>query len=80
MIAFLVLIPFALAFVYSGIHEYLRYKSDGKATYGLVFDEDTGTTHVTGIADEEIGYDPDDFDPNNYNDPDIKDDPDDSTA
>jgi hypothetical protein len=72
LIAALILLPIMLIFIYAGIHEYLRYKSEGKATYGLVYDEETGTTHVTGIADDEEAYDPDDFDPNDYNDPEIK--------
>ncbi|WP_420821285.1 hypothetical protein [Pseudooceanicola onchidii] len=76
MIAAVILTPFALAFVYAGIHEYLRYKSDGRATYGLVYDEDTGTTHVTGIGEDDTAYDPDDYDPASYNDPDIATDPD----
>ena len=60
----LILSPFVVAFIYAGIHEYLRFKSEGRASYGLVYNEETGTTHVTGIADEDDAYDPDDFDPN----------------
>ena len=56
MIAFLIILPFAIAFVFAGIHEYLRYKSEGRATYGLVYDEESGTTHVTGIAEGEEAY------------------------
>lgn len=62
-IAALILLPFAVAFIYAAIHEYRRYKTEGRASYGLVYDEETGTTHVTGIADHEESYDPDDFDP-----------------
>ncbi|GGG61161.1 hypothetical protein GCM10011415_04030 [Salipiger pallidus] len=69
----LILTPFVLAFVYAGIHEYLRYKSEGKATYGLVFDEETGTSYVTGIGDEDEAFDPEEFDPADYNDPEIAD-------
>ena len=76
VIAALILLPFALAFIYAAVHEYLRYKSDGRANYGLVYNEETGTTHVTGIADEEEADDPEDYDPNDYNDPDIASDPD----
>ncbi|MFA8386375.1 MAG: hypothetical protein ACEPO2_12180 [Pelagibaca sp.] len=72
MIAFLILLPFAIAFVSAGIHEYLRFKSEGRATYGLVYDEESGTTHVTGIAEGDEAYDPDDFDPAEYNDPESK--------
>ena len=62
-IAALILLPFAVAFIYAAIHEYRRFKSEGRTNYGLVYDEETGTTHVTGIADHEESYDPDDFDP-----------------
>lgn len=67
LIALLILLPVTLVFVYAGIHEYRRYKSEGRANYGLVYDEETGTTFVSGIADEEESYDPDDFDPNAFN-------------
>ncbi|MFN3209677.1 MAG: hypothetical protein ACE369_11910 [Roseovarius sp.] len=70
MIAALIVSPFALAFVYAGIHEYSRYKSEGRATYGLAFDEETGTSHVTAIGEDDDVYDPEDFDPAAYNDPD----------
>ena len=72
LIAALILLPITVVFIFAGIHEYRRYKSEGKATYGLVYDEDTGTTHVSGIAEDEEGFDPDDFDPNDYNDPETK--------
>ena len=72
MIAAIVLTPFALAFLYAGVHEVMRYKSDGRASYGLVYDEETGTTHVTGIPDHEEAYDPDDFDPSQYNDTELR--------
>ena len=65
----LILLPFVVAFVYAGVHEYLRYKSEGRADYGLAYDEETGTTHVRAIAEHEEGYDPEEFDPNDYNDP-----------
>ncbi|WP_370454171.1 hypothetical protein [Tropicimonas sp. IMCC34011] len=71
LIAALIMTPFALAFIYAGIHEFLRYKSEGGTTYGLVYNDETGTTHVTGIPDEAEAYDPEDYDPNNYNDPEI---------
>jgi hypothetical protein len=66
-IAFLILLPFTLAFIYAGIHEYLRYKSEGRATYGLVYDQDTGKTHITGIPEGEEAYDPEEFDPDDFN-------------
>ncbi|MDD9727416.1 hypothetical protein PVV74_18310 [Roseovarius sp. SK2] len=74
LVAALIVSPFALAFVYAGYHEYSRYKSEGRATYGLAYDEESGTTHVTGIGEDETAYDPEEFDPSNYNDPDIKED------
>jgi hypothetical protein len=67
LIAALVIVPFTVVFIYAGIHEYRRYKSEGSATYGLVFDEESGTSYVTGIAEAEDGFNPDDFDPNAYN-------------
>ncbi|WP_299823077.1 hypothetical protein [uncultured Jannaschia sp.] len=71
-IAAIILAPFALAFVYAAVHEFLRYKSDGRANYGLVYDEENGTTHVSGIADDEEAYDPDDFDPSSYQNPNVR--------
>jgi hypothetical protein len=72
LLAALIMLPITAVFVYAGFHEYRRYKIEGRATYGLSYDEETGTTHLTGISDTEEAYDPEDFDPNNYNDPDIK--------
>lgn len=67
LIAIALIVPFILVFIYAGIHEYRRYKSEGRAKYGLVYDEETGTTHVTGIAEDDDGYDPSDFDPSDHN-------------
>ena len=67
MIAALILSPFALAFVYACVQEYLRYRSEGRAHYGLVYDAETGTTHVTGITEGDSAYNPDEFDPNLHN-------------
>ena len=72
LIATVIILPFALAFIYAGVHELMRFKTDGRANYGLVYDDDTGTTHVTGIAEDEDAYDPGDFDPSQYNDPDLR--------
>jgi hypothetical protein len=80
VIAALILLPFALAFIYAAVHEYLRYKSDGRANYGLVYNEETGTTHVTGIADDQEAYDPEDYDPNAYRDLDVKQDPEEKSS
>ncbi|MGR3365980.1 MAG: hypothetical protein ACU0CC_14335 [Sagittula sp.] len=68
VIAIIIVLPFALAFIYAGVHEYMRFKSDGRANYGLVYNEETGTTHITGIPEDEEAFDPDEFDPNNYRD------------
>ncbi|MCA1335642.1 hypothetical protein [Pseudooceanicola marinus] len=76
VIAAVLLLPFALAFLYAAFHEFRRYKSEGRANYGLVYNEETGTTHVTGIEEGEDGFDPEDFDPNDYNDPEINNTPD----
>lgn len=80
LIALLILLPFAAVFIYAGVHEYRRYKSEGLAKYGLVFDEETGTTHVTGIAEDEEGYDPDEFDPGDHNVSEIEDETDENRA
>ncbi|WP_348638853.1 hypothetical protein [Thioclava sp. F36-7] len=67
----MILLPFLFVALYAGIHEFLRFRSEGRANYGLIFDEETGTSYVTGIAEEEDAFDPDDFDPNDYNDPEV---------
>lgn len=80
LIAAIILAPFALAFVYSAIHELLRYRSEGRAEYGLLYDDETGTTHVTAISEEDDGFDLEDFDPGEYRDPEIKTGDDDETG
>lgn len=72
LIAGLVLLPFAGIFIYTAIHEYRRYKSKGPASYGLVYDEETGRTHVSTIPEGEDGYDPEEFDPSDHNDPETR--------
>ncbi|WP_076534567.1 hypothetical protein [Roseovarius nanhaiticus] len=67
IIAMILLTPFGLAFIYAGVHEYLRLRSSDGASYGLVYDEETGTTHISGIAEHEDAYDPEEFDPNDFN-------------
>ena len=62
-------------FLYSAIHELVRYRSEGRAEYGLSYDEETGTTHVAAIDEETEAYDLDDFDPADYRDPEISPDP-----
>ncbi len=71
IIAAIILVPITFVFLYAGIHEFRRFKSDGRANYGLVYDEETGTTHVTGIAEGEDSYDLEEYDPNNYNDTEV---------
>lgn len=67
LIAILIILPFVGAFIYAAIHEYMRYNAEGKATYGLVYDEETGTTHVTGIPEHEDSFDLEEFDPSGWN-------------
>ena len=71
-IAILILLPFAAVFIYAAIHEFRRYRSKGKANYGLVYDEETGTTHLAGIDNENEAYDPEEFDPDAYNNRDVE--------
>lgn len=71
IIAAVLLAPFALAFLYAAVHELRRFRSQGRANYGLVYNEDTGTTHVTGIDQDSEGFDPEDFDPADYRDPEL---------
>ncbi|MFT6531042.1 MAG: hypothetical protein ACJASC_000565 [Limimaricola cinnabarinus] len=66
LLAALILLPVTVIIILAGIHEYRRYKSEGRANYGLAYDEKTGTTYVTGISEDEEAFDPDDFDPSNY--------------
>lgn len=68
LIAVLLILPFGAVFIYAAIHEFRRYKSQGTAKYGLVYDEHTGTTHLTGIPTDEDGYDHTEFDPSDHND------------
>ena len=73
LIALVILLPFAVLFIYSGLHEYQRYKTEGRAKYGLAYDEESGTTHVTAIGEDEEGYDPNEFDPGDYSERDTDD-------
>jgi hypothetical protein len=66
IIALIIIVPFILVFLYAGFHEYRRYTAQGRATYGLVYNEETGTTHVGGISEDEESYDPESYDPNSY--------------
>jgi len=57
-LVFALLTPFILVFAYASWHEYRRYKKEGRSTYGLNYDPETDTTHVTTLAEDEEGYDP----------------------
>lgn len=54
----LLILPFAGIFAYTMWHEILRYRRDGRAAYGLGYCEETDSTHVTLLGDDETGYDP----------------------
>ncbi|MFO7758385.1 MAG: hypothetical protein R6V26_07890 [Roseovarius sp.] len=62
-LALLILVPFAVIFLYCSWHEYRRFKTEGRSTYGLSYDRETNTTHVGAIPEDEESFDPDDFDP-----------------
>ncbi len=57
-IVMLILSPFALVFVYAAWHEARRRHTDGHSNYGLVYDPETDTTHVSLLEEGETGYDP----------------------
>ncbi|WP_341213507.1 hypothetical protein [uncultured Limimaricola sp.] len=67
LVAAVILLPITVVLIYAGIHEYRRYKSEGRASYGLAYDKETGTTYVTGISEDEDSFDPNDFDPSDHN-------------
>ncbi len=67
LIAGILLTPFVAVFIYATISEIMRWKTEGRAQYGLSYDEETGTTHVGVLDENESGYDPDNFDPNALN-------------
>ncbi|AHM05256.1 hypothetical protein roselon_02973 [Roseibacterium elongatum DSM 19469] len=69
LLAGLILVPFMVVFVHAVVHELRRYTSEGRSQYGLTFNEETGTTHVGALAEDESGFDPDSYDPSDYNDP-----------
>lgn len=57
-LALLLLTPFVVIFVYAGWHEWRRARVDGHSNYGLAYDPETETTHVTLLDAGEAGYDP----------------------
>jgi hypothetical protein len=79
LIAGAILLPFVAAFVYAGVHEYRRYKSEGPSEYGLIYDEETGTTRVSPLEEGTESYDFAEYDPNDFNDPEVNSAPDEDT-
>lgn len=65
----LMIAPFALIFIYAIWHEYVRFKREGSSSYGLTYDATTNTTHVGALPDDDDGYDPEEFDPEDTPDP-----------
>lgn len=56
--ALLIILPFAAIFAYAMWHEWHRARQEGPGTYGLAYDPETDTTHVTLLEEGEAGYDP----------------------
>ena len=73
LLAAIILSPFIIVFFYAVFHELRRYKSEGRSQYGLTFNEETGTSHVGALAEDQSAFDPDTYDPSEYNDPDLAD-------
>lgn len=57
-LALLILTPFVAVFAYAAWHEWARAREDGHSNYGLAYDPETDTTHVTLLDEGEAGYDP----------------------
>jgi hypothetical protein len=57
-IAFALLSPFVLIFAYAGWHEWHRAREAGHSNYGLAYDPETDSTHVTLLEEGETGYNP----------------------
>jgi len=57
-LALLILAPFVVIFAYAGWREWQRARADGHSNYGLAYDPETETTHVTLLDEGETGYDP----------------------
>ncbi len=62
-VALLILVPFVAVFAYATWHEYRRFKHEGRSTYGLTYDPETNTTHVNALPEDEDGFDPRQFNP-----------------
>lgn len=57
-LALSLILPFAAIFAYAGWHEWRRARKEGPGTYGLAYDPETDSTHVTLLDEGEAGYDP----------------------
>jgi len=57
-LALFLLTPFVLIFGYAAWHEWHRMREDGHSNYGLAYDPETDSTHVTLLDEGETGYDP----------------------
>ena len=57
-LAFVILTPFLGIFAYAAWHEWHRARDEGPGTYGLAYDPETDSTHVTLLEEGETGYDP----------------------
>lgn len=57
-LAIFILTPFIVIFAYAGWHEWRRVRKEGQGNYGLAYDSETDTTHVTLLEEGETGYDP----------------------
>ncbi|HKL65264.1 MAG TPA: hypothetical protein VJ886_04055 [Roseovarius sp.] len=57
-LAFVILTPFVGIFAYAAWHEWQRARDEGPGTYGLAYDPETDSTHVTLLEEGETGYDP----------------------
>lgn len=60
LIAFGLISPFALVFGYAALHEIARRHSDNGSHYGLAYDPETDSTHLTLLAEGEDGVRPGD--------------------
>jgi len=57
-LAFIILTPFVGVFAYAAWHEWHRAREEGPGSYGLAYDPETDSTHVTLLEEGETGYDP----------------------
>ena len=62
------LTPFVAIFGYAAWHEWHRARDDGHSNYGLAYDPETDSTHVTLLDEGETGYDPETDSPQDHAD------------